>query len=115
MNARQALKESMDSPTMIAKAYLEDLSDADLLVRPVEGANHIAWQLGHLINSEHSMIELICPGSMPPLPEGCIITRRFRMRQAAQRHDETDGGDQIGQAGQVLAHRLAPFTPSASF
>jgi hypothetical protein len=31
---------------------LADLSDADLLVRPVPGANHIAWQLGHLIIQE---------------------------------------------------------------
>jgi hypothetical protein len=42
MNARQALKQSMDTPTMITKAYLGDLDEADLLVRPVEGANHIA-------------------------------------------------------------------------
>ena len=70
MNARQALKESMDTPTMIAKAYLGDLDEADLLVRPVEGANHIAWQLGHLISSEHSLIEMVCPGTMPALPDG---------------------------------------------
>ena len=55
---------------MIAKAYLEDLSDEELLLRPVEGANHIAWQLGHLISSEHNMVEMVCPGSMPPLPDG---------------------------------------------
>lgn len=70
MNARQALKESMDTPTMIAKAYLGDLTDEDLLVRPVEGANHIAWQLGHLIASEHQLVESVCPGTMPALPEG---------------------------------------------
>ena len=60
----------MNSPTMIAKAYLEDLADEELLIRPVEGANHIAWQLGHLIVSEHGMIEQVCPGTMPPLPDG---------------------------------------------
>lgn len=70
MNARQALKEAMNTPGMIANMYLQDLTDEDLLVRPVEGANHIAWQLGHLINSEHKMVELVCPGTMPPLPEG---------------------------------------------
>ena len=32
---------------------LADLSDADLFVRPVPGANHIAWQLGHLIIQEY--------------------------------------------------------------
>ncbi len=28
---------------------IEDLSDADVLVRPVDKANTIAWQIGHLI------------------------------------------------------------------
>ena len=51
-------------------SYLGDLDDADLLVRPVEGMNHIAWQLGHLISSERGMVEAIRPGSCPPLPEG---------------------------------------------
>ena len=70
MNACEALRASMDAPTMIVNSYLGDLSDADLLVRPVEGANHIAWQLGHLISTENKMIDAVCPGSMPPLPEG---------------------------------------------
>lgn len=70
MNARQALKESMNTPTFLVKSYLEDLSDEELLIRPVEKANHIAWQLGHLISSEHNMVEMVCPGSMPPLPDG---------------------------------------------
>ena len=70
MNAREAIKQSMDMPETIWKSYLNDLSDEDLLVRPVDGANHIAWQLGHLISSEHSLMEAVCPGSMPPLPDG---------------------------------------------
>ena len=34
------------------------------------GANHIAWQLGHLIGSERYLVEQAVPGKMPPLPEG---------------------------------------------
>lgn len=70
MNARDAIKNAINTGHMICSSYLQDLSDADLLVRPVEGANHIAWQLGHLISSENHMIELVCPGSMPALPDG---------------------------------------------
>jgi hypothetical protein len=70
MNARQALKESMATPEMVCNGYLADLTDEELFVRPVEGANHIAWQLGHLINGEHNMIESVCPGSMPAVPDG---------------------------------------------
>ena len=65
-----AINAAMQQSEMICKAYLEDLTDAEVLVRPVEGANHIAWQLGHLIGSENGMIEMVCPGSMPELPEG---------------------------------------------
>jgi hypothetical protein len=49
---------------------LSDLSDADLLVRPAPAANHLAWQLGHLISSERQETEAACPGVSPPLPEG---------------------------------------------
>jgi hypothetical protein len=70
MNAHDAIKASMTVPDMIMNSYLGDLTDEELLVRPTEGANHIAWQLGHLLTSEHGMIEQVCPGSMPALPDG---------------------------------------------
>ena len=55
---------------LISLAYLEDLTDAEMMKRPFPGCNHITWQVGHLIASEHSMIEKIAPGSVPPLPTG---------------------------------------------
>jgi hypothetical protein len=70
MNTKQALRTSIDGANMIWNGYLEDLSDADLLVRPVPGANHIAWQLGHCIAAENMMVNGAKPGAMPALPEG---------------------------------------------
>ncbi|GAB4159214.1 MAG: DinB family protein [Planctomycetaceae bacterium] len=70
MNAHEAIKASMHVPDMIVNSYLGDLTDEELFVRPTEGINHIAWQLGHLITSENGLIEQVCPGSMPALPEG---------------------------------------------
>lgn len=70
MNACEAIQLSLDSSQFVALTYLSDLKDEDLFVRPHPACNHIAWQLGHLISSEHQMIEAIQPGSMPPLPEG---------------------------------------------
>jgi len=70
MNARDAIKAAFPQSDMIVQAYLGDLTDDELLVRVVDGSNHIAWQLGHLINSERHMIEQTVPGSMPPLPDG---------------------------------------------
>ena len=68
MNSREAIQVGLDMANFVSMAYLEDLSDADLLRRPCAGANHIAWQLGHLIASEHSLISKVCPGAMPALP-----------------------------------------------
>jgi hypothetical protein len=68
MDSRRALKTGIVAGQNIVESYLADLSDSDLLVRAVPGSNHIAWQLGHLINSEHNLMELVRPKSMPELP-----------------------------------------------
>jgi uncharacterized damage-inducible protein DinB len=68
--ATNVIKASLDTSAFVVNAYLEDLSDDDLFVRPAETANHVAWQLGHLITAENKMVSQVCPGSMPDLPEG---------------------------------------------
>jgi hypothetical protein len=72
MNARDAVKATFNLPDMLCKSYLDGLSDADLLVRPVPGSNHIAWQLGHLIASDQDFVEGLCPGLASPLPAGFV-------------------------------------------
>lgn len=70
MNAREAIKLSILQSDDIVARYLSDLTDAELLARPVPGINHIAWQMGHLITSENGLMNGAVPGSMPPLPAG---------------------------------------------
>ena len=70
MNVRDAIKLSYATPDMICRGYLNDLQDSDLFIRPAPTANHIAWQLGHLIAAEHMFTSLVCPGVVPPLPAG---------------------------------------------
>jgi hypothetical protein len=70
MHAKDVLAATYATSERIMDRYLDGLSDADLLVRPVAGQNHIAWQLGHLIIAERMMVEGIKPGSSPPLPAG---------------------------------------------
>ena len=70
MNAKDAIKISIDMGHKITLDYLKDLSDKELLHRPAKGANHINWQVGHLIESENQMGNMAVPGSMPPLPAG---------------------------------------------
>ncbi len=70
MNAKDVAFQTLDLSDMVTKAYLGDLTDADLMIRPVTGMHHIAWQLGHLISVERRTVEAIAPGSCPALPEG---------------------------------------------
>lgn len=54
----------------LLKNALADFSDADMVVRPCPGANHAAWQLGHLIVAETHFGNTVKPGIMPELPAG---------------------------------------------
>lgn len=71
MNAIDAIQTSLTMSKNLVNMFLGDLSDADLLIRPVPGANHIAWQVGHFTQSEHQMISKYMPGgTLPALPAG---------------------------------------------
>src|SRR5262245_10830845 len=70
MGPKDVILSTLDISDYILKRYLEDLSDADLRVRPIEGMNPIALQLGHLISAERMFVELVQPGASPPLPAG---------------------------------------------
>ena len=70
MDAHDVLKSTIGMGRMIATSYLDDLTDEEMMHRPDPKCNHINWQLGHLIASEHQMINGVCPGAMPALPDG---------------------------------------------
>jgi|GEM_PF-78814 len=70
MKTADALRMTLDASAKVLTAYLADFSDADMFVRPHTGANHTAWQFGHLIASERSMMEAVKAGSSPALPAG---------------------------------------------
>jgi hypothetical protein len=52
----------------MVKATLADFSDADMLVRPCPGANHAAWQIGHLVGAESRMANAVQEGAVPMPP-----------------------------------------------
>jgi len=68
MNANQAIQTALQGAQHIMFMYVNDLSDADFLVRPVPNANHIAWQLGHLIGAEHQLGLPLPHAAYPELP-----------------------------------------------
>ena len=69
MNAKDVIKNTINMSHEVLMAYLSDLDDADLMVRAVPEANHVAWQLGHLVASEHQMLA-DAGYPMPDLPDG---------------------------------------------
>lgn len=70
MDFKDAVRTTFETADMLTQAYLADLTPQELLTRTVPDANHVAWQLGHLIASERALVEAGVPGSMPPLPQG---------------------------------------------
>jgi len=69
MTTRELMKFNIEFTHGITQTYLNDVTDDDLLVRPVPNANHLAWQLGHLISSEHALLSGI-GADVPALPDG---------------------------------------------
>lgn len=70
MNAKDAIRSSDNFSSLVLKTYISDLDDADLMRRPGEGCNHLAWQLGHLISSEVQLLDKVAPGQGVELPDG---------------------------------------------
>lgn len=70
MDIKQTIAFNLNSSDFVVNVTLADLDSAELLARPVPGANHLAWQLGHLISAERFLVERGLPGKMDALPAG---------------------------------------------
>ena len=69
MDMKQFTKQALAGNTEFLKNTLADFSDADLFVRPCPGANHAAWQLGHLCGAE-VFLTSACGAKTFALPAG---------------------------------------------
>lgn len=78
MTMKSFLRWQVEQNYWIANAYVQDLTDADLFLRPVPGMNHIAWQLSHLITSSHRMLSDIGQ-PVPALPAGFAESSKKEM------------------------------------
>lgn len=87
MNAKDTIAATLDTSSFVLGKYIEDLSDTELLTRPGEGCNHVAWQLGHLIASEAMLLNMLVPGAAPELPEG------FAEKHSKDNTDSDDAAD----------------------
>ncbi len=82
MKAQDILKASLKTTQMIFQSYVSDLTDTELLERPGPGCNSVAWQLGHLISSNTSILNMIAPGAAPALPAGFDTQHSKAMAQS---------------------------------
>ena len=80
MTPQAAIEAAIANCQMVVDLYLSDLTEEETMHRPGEGLNHIRWQLGHLIVSEHKFMDHVAPGSVPTLPDG--FADRYRKETA---------------------------------
>ncbi len=67
---QESMKSSLAFSRQVTNMCLDKVSGDALLVRPVPGANHIAWQLGHLVSTEHKLLVETPEAHAPGLPDG---------------------------------------------
>ena len=111
MNQTQLAVDFYRQQSVLIRAHLSDFSEADMLVRPAAGANHAAWQVGHLTNALVSLIHAVSPGAMPALPadfvrrhgqEGATLDSGFDSKDKL-----LDRFDEINEAAIKWVHSLA--------
>lgn len=114
MTGKKVIETALTSTQHILPMYLNDLSDADLLVRPLPNANHIAWQLGHLISSEIHLVKSQLPNAaFPELPAG--FAEQHDKETAAQEPPKGFGGkeqyislfNRVREASKAAAAKLS--------
>jgi len=106
MDTKQAIKTSLAQADFIWTGYLADLTDKDLLTRACKGSNHIAWQLGHLIQSERYFIDKIAPGKATALPGDFNPRHTKEMATVDEGEKFLKKDDYIKYAKQVRADAL---------
>lgn len=106
MNFKDSIRSSLRISDFLARGYLADIAPDEMLHRPVPGANHIAWQLGHLIAAERSLVEAAAPGSMPALPEGFAERHRRDGTASDNAADYMSKDEYLQLADQVRAATL---------
>jgi len=109
MNTQQTLINTLNTSAMVLGSYVGDLTDEELMNRPGEGCNHIAWQLGHLINSECGLMEMISPGSAIELPEGFAEKHSNDQQGNDSRADFCSQAEYLALTEKVHAASIAMF------
>ena len=116
MTTKDLLRRMIESSHRIVRSYVADLTDAESLVRPVPGANHAAWQLGHMIGGSYKMLTAI-GRSAPALPEGFAAAHQRDTCAADDPQQFAKMSAYLALMDQMTAASLAAVdaTPEADF
>ena len=82
MNGIQAITRALAMSQSLWERLIDDMTEADMLVRPFPDSNHAAWQLGHIIAAEvrsHPQIGAVTP----------VLPDQFIERHAMERNRDT--------------------------
>ena len=69
MTISEHLAKSLEGNLGLLKTTVGDMSDADLMARPVPAANNANWQIGHVLGAEVMFFSAV-GAKMPELPSG---------------------------------------------
>ena len=108
MNGIQAIQSALETTKGYVAWYLSDFTDADLMVRPVPGANHTAWQVGNIIMGDVFLVRAEFPDAkFPEVPAG------FDKQYGKEGSTDDDASHFLTKAGyialfnDVRAHTIA--------
>jgi hypothetical protein len=97
MTGSAAIQQALGGSQWLLEHFLADFTDEEFFVRPVPGANNVAWQVGHLIEAEKGMVTSQIPtAKYPELPAG------FKEAHKAERAKH-DGRDSFLSKAEYLA------------
>ena len=65
MTHTELMSDVLTRDREILKMTVADFSEEDMLARPVAGANHAAWQIGHLVASAVHLVGAVAPDVIP--------------------------------------------------
>lgn len=101
MDAKAVIEQVYGFSQMVLTGYVNDLTDQELLSRPCDGCNHVAWQLGHLIASEVQLLESVVPGAGISLPEGFAEKHSKENKDSDKAEDFATKDEYLSLFGQI--------------
>ncbi len=92
----ELLVSALRNGNAMLKMTLADMTDADLIQRPVPNANNALWQLGHFISAEANMVNGCAGKTISELPAG--FAERYKKDKAG-----IDDPAQLGTRDDLIA------------